>query len=249
MLRRYFVVNQKLTTCFASARLRSHRPRGIECSAVCRIGHADPQDIQEIASLRIIILTCSLHRALLSRATKLRSASCLVSKAEDQMDRRLFIATASTAAVALAVPAAAQESGAKSLPEHFAATLSAHDIAAFAALFADDFVNHQVSAAAPAPPPDKSPKQAAVGFFAARLAGIPDLQVAIEATVASNDMVSASFIYTGTHGGTLFGIAPTGRPLRFTSCDIFRVKNGQCAEHWGMGDIAGVLAQLRGNHP
>ena len=45
------------------------------------------------------------------------------------------------------------------------------------------------------------------------------------------------------------GIAPTGRPLRFTSCDIFRVKNGQCAEHWGMGDIAGVLAQLRGNHP
>ena len=165
------------------------------------------------------------------------------------MDRRLFIATASTAAVALAVPAAAQESGAKSLPEHFAATLSAHDIPAFAALFADDYVNHQVSAAAPSPPPDKSPKQAAVGFFAARLAGIPDLQVAIEATVASNDMVAASFIYTGTHGGTLFGIAPTGRPLRFTSCDIFRVKNGQCTEHWGMGDIAGVLAQLRGSHP
>jgi SnoaL-like domain len=114
------------------------------------------------------------------------------------MDRRLFIATASTAAVALAVPAAAQESGAKSLPEHFAATLSAHDIPAFAALFADDYVNHQVSAAAPSPPPDKSPKQATVGFFAARLAGIPDLQVAIEATVASNDMVAASFIYTGT---------------------------------------------------
>jgi hypothetical protein len=27
------------------------------------------------------------------------------------------------------------------------------------------------------------------------------------------------------------------------------VKNGQCAEHWGMGDIAGVLAQLRASHP
>jgi len=145
------------------------------------------------------------------------------------------------------MPAVAQESGAKSLPERFAATLSAHDIAAFAALFADDYVNHQVSAAAPPPPPDKSPKQATVGFFAARLAGIPDLQVAIEATVASNDMVAASFIYTGTHGGTLFGIG--GRPLRFTSCDIFRMENGQCAEHWGMVDIAGVLAQLRGNHP
>jgi len=165
------------------------------------------------------------------------------------MDRRLFIAAASTATFALAVPAVAQESGAKSLPEHFASTLSAHDISSFAALFADDYVNHQVSAAAPPPPPDKSPKQATVGFFAARLAGIPDLQVAVEATVASNDMVAASFVYTGIHTGTLFGVAPTGRSLRFTSCDIFRVKNGQCAEHWGMGDIAGVLAQLRGSHP
>jgi predicted ester cyclase len=165
------------------------------------------------------------------------------------MDRRLFVATASTAAFTLVAPTVAQESGAKSLPERFAATLSSHDIAAFAALFADDYANHQVSAAAPTPLPDKSHKQITVGFFAARLAGIPDLRVAIEATVASNDMVAASFIYIGTHGGTYFGIAPTGRPLRFTSCDIFRVKNGQCVEHWGMGDIAGVLAQLRGSHP
>jgi hypothetical protein len=42
---------------------------------------------------------------------------------------------------------------------------------------------------------------------------------------------------------------PVRRPLRFTSCDIFRVKNEQCAEHWGMGDIAGVLAQLRASPP
>jgi hypothetical protein len=52
------------------------------------------------------------------------------------MDRRLFIATASTATFALAVPAVAQEGGVKSLPEHFASTLSAHYILFFAALFA-----------------------------------------------------------------------------------------------------------------
>jgi predicted ester cyclase len=57
--------------------------------------------------------------------------------------------------------------------------------------------------------------------------------------------VAASFVYTGTHGGPLFGIAPTGRHLRFTSCDIFRVSGGRIVEHWGMGDIAGVLAQIR----
>ena len=166
------------------------------------------------------------------------------------MNRRFLItAAAAAAAGGLAVPTMAQEPGAKLLPNRIAETLSSHDIAAFATLFAEDYVNHQMSAAAPAPPPDRSPKQATVGFFAARLAGIPDLKVAVETTVASNDMVAASFVYTGTHGGTYFGIAPTGRPLRFTSCDIFRVKNGQCAEHWGMGDIAGVLAQLRASHP
>ena len=163
------------------------------------------------------------------------------------MNRR-FLITAAAAGV-LAMPTMAQETGAKLLPKRFAETLSSHDIAAFATFFAEDYVNHQMSAAAPAPPPGRSPKQATVGFFAARLAGIPDLKVAVETTVASNDMVAASFVYTGTHGGTYFGIAPTGRPLRFTSCDIFRVKNGQCAEHWGMGDIAGVLAQLRASHP
>jgi predicted ester cyclase len=63
--------------------------------------------------------------------------------------------------------------------------------------------------------------------------------------VADKDRVAASFVYTGTHKGTYFGVPPTGRTIRFTSCDIFRVQEGQIAEHWGMGDIAGVLAQLR----
>jgi predicted SnoaL-like aldol condensation-catalyzing enzyme len=31
-----------------------------------------------------------------------------------------------------------------------------------------------------------------------------------------------------------------------TSCDIFRLADGKIAEHWGMGDVAGVLAQLKG---
>ena len=161
------------------------------------------------------------------------------------MNRRHLIAGAATAAGALAIPALAQDDIVRSLLERFTATLSSHDIAAFAALFAEDYVNHQMSAAAPAPPAGKSPKQATVDFFTARLVGIPDLHVAVEASVVSNDRMAASFVYTGTHGGTYFGIAPTHRPLRFTSCDIFLVRNDRIVEHWGMGDIAGILAQLR----
>ncbi len=144
------------------------------------------------------------------------------------------------------VDAANAQSGPQVLAERFASTLSAHDIDAFAALFAPDYVNHQVSAAAPAPAAHVTPKQGSVAFFKARLTGLPDLKVTIEAMVADKDHVAASFVYTGTHKGLYFGVAPTGRTLRFTSCDIFRVRDNLIVEHWGMGDIAGVLAQLRG---
>ena len=161
------------------------------------------------------------------------------------MDRRSLIAAA-LAGSAIALPAAPQPAdGPRSLAERFAATLSAHDIAGFAALLADDYVNHQMSAAAPPPATGKTAKQATVDFFTARLTGIPDLQVATEVVMTSPGMVAASFVYTGTHSGPLFGVAPTGRKLRFTSCDIFAVRNERIAEHWGMGDIAGVLAQIR----
>jgi predicted ester cyclase len=162
------------------------------------------------------------------------------------MDRRALMTGAALAGSTLALPAVAQDADSSlSVAKRFAATLSGHDITAFAALFADDYVNHQVSAAAPPPAAGKAPKQATVEFFAARLTGIPDLQVAVEAVVSSPEKVAASFVYTGTHGGPLFGVAPTGRRLRFSSCDIFALRNGLIVEHWGMGDIAGVLAQIR----
>lgn len=163
------------------------------------------------------------------------------------MGRRWVLALLGAGA-ALGVPRIATASAAspRELAHQFAATLSAHDIDAFAALFAEDYVNHQKSAAAPPPAAGVTPKQGSVAFFAARLKGIPDLKVAIEVLVASKDHFAASFVYTGTHQGVLFGVPPTGKSLRFTSCDIFRVARGKIAEHWGMGDVAGVLARIKG---
>lgn len=161
------------------------------------------------------------------------------------MERRTLLAAgAALASGAISSRSLAQDATA-SLPDRFAAALSAHDMTAFAALFAEDYVNHQSSAAAPPPAGGKSQKQGSVDFFAARLAGMPDLQVTVEASVIAADRAAASFVYAGTHDGVYFGIAPTHRKLRFTSCDIFAVKNGLLSEHWGMGDIAGILAQLR----
>ena len=161
------------------------------------------------------------------------------------MRRRTLIAGAALIGAApLVVRAAIADSA--SIAERFAQTLSAHDMDAFSALFAEGYVNHQVSAAAPPPPPGVRPKAAVVAFFAARLKGLPDLKVSIQASLAAGDKEAASFLYEGTQQGPLYGVAPTGKHLSFTSCDIFRLADGRIAEHWGMGDIAGVLAQLKG---
>ena len=162
------------------------------------------------------------------------------------MDRRTVVAGLVMGGCGVMAAEAAEPQSINPVVAAFAQSLSAHDMDAFAALFADDYVNHQTSAAAPPPAAGVSAKQGSVAFFAARLKGLPDLSVAIEASLASEDMAAASFVYTGTHQGTYFGVAPTGKSLRFTSCDIFRIRNGKIAEHWGMGDIAGQLAQIKG---
>lgn len=161
------------------------------------------------------------------------------------MQRRTLILSGAALVATAPLVVRTATTASPSIVEKFAQTLSAHDIDAFAALFADDYVNHQSSAAAH-PPAGLPAKTATVNFFAARLKGLPDLKVTIQASLAEGDKEAASFLYEGTQTGPLYGVAPTGKHLSFTSCDIFRVADGKIAEHWGMGDIAGVLAQLKG---
>jgi predicted SnoaL-like aldol condensation-catalyzing enzyme len=160
------------------------------------------------------------------------------------MRRRTLIAGAALIGATPLVSRAAMAANV-SMAESFARTLTDHNLNAFAALFAEDYVNHQASAAAPAPR-GVLPKAATVGFFDARLTAIPDLKVTIQQSLAEGDLVAASFAYEGTHKGDYLGFEPTHKRLFFTSCDIFRVSGGKIVEHWGMGDIAGVLAQLKG---
>ena len=161
------------------------------------------------------------------------------------MRRRNFVAGGALAGAATLLGGEAEAADA-TIARRFADALTARNLDAFADLFADSYVNHQTSAAAPPPPSGVTAKAATVAFFAARLKALPDLRVSIQTTVAEADKVGASFVYEGTQEGPLYGIQPTHKRLWFTSCDIFRVADGKIVEHWGMGDIAGVVAQMRG---
>ena len=151
------------------------------------------------------------------------------------MDRRTVMKGLAIAGSGMVSAAAAQSGAENPLIAAFAKTLSAHDIDGFAALFTEDYVNHQMSAAAPKPAPGVSAKQATVGFFAARLKGLPDLSVATEVSFASDDMAAASFVYTGTHQGEYFGVAPTNpcasRPAIFSA---FVTARSRSIGEWGI---------------
>lgn len=153
-------------------------------------------------------------------------------------------------AVAAAAPmlggAAASDAAAREVGEAFARTLNAHDLGAFGALFAPDYLNHQRSAAATPPPAGLTGRQMVIALFADRLRALPDLTVTVEHLLSGADGVAASYVYEGTQRGAYLGQPATGRRLRFTSCDIFRLRGGLIVEHWGMSDIAGALAQIRG---
>ena len=124
-------------------------------------------------------------------------------------DRRLVLALIGAGA-ALGVPGVAMASAAspRDLAREFAATLSAHDIDGFAALFAEDYINHQNSAAAPPPAAGVTPVKAtvvargAVASTAARPSVLPSVTVVTGAWCSAvvpvswvvSDRVSMSWI-------------------------------------------------------
>ncbi len=84
-------------------------------------------------------------------------------------------------------------------------------------------------------------KQRIAGFRA----GLPDLHLVVERMIAEGDQVAFRIHITGTHDGTLLGVAPTHRQVTITATDILRFdERGQIAEHWGNLDELGLLRQI-----
>jgi steroid delta-isomerase-like uncharacterized protein len=72
----------------------------------------------------------------------------------------------------------------------------------------------------------------------------PDDHHTIEDLVAEGDKVVVRTTHTGTHQGSFFGLAPTGKHIANTSIHIFRIASGQIVEVWGNRDDLGLLQQL-----
>jgi len=72
----------------------------------------------------------------------------------------------------------------------------------------------------------------------------PDFHNEIEELIAEDDRVVARLTYSGTHRGTLFGMAGTGRRIRYDGIAIFTIRGGRIALAFVLGDVDGLKRQL-----
>ena len=117
--------------------------------------------------------------------------------------------------------------------------LNQGDVAGFASLLADDFVEYEET---PGIPPTKAGVQE---FFRMQLAAFPDTRMSIEDLIAGGDKVVARVRYSGTQTGEFMGIPATGKSVDVALIDIFGMgSDGLVHEHWGVMDALGLMQQL-----
>jgi len=115
---------------------------------------------------------------------------------------------------------------------------------AFEALMDPEFVNRSAASGAP-----DGPESLWNTFHTVLRPALSGLSVVIHDQVCEGDKVTTRKTINGTHSGTFMGIDPTGRAVAIDVIDIVRVKDGRCAEHWGINTLAAVLAQLKQASP
>jgi len=82
-------------------------------------------------------------------------------------------------------------------------------------------------------------------FFDAAFKAIPDWRYTLKQIVADGDRVWIYGTYSGTHSSAPWlGIPASGRSFAIDAVDIFRLQDGQLAEHWDVMDVYRLFKQL-----
>jgi predicted ester cyclase len=72
----------------------------------------------------------------------------------------------------------------------------------------------------------------------------PDGRVEVQDIIAEGDRVMARLRTTGTHKGSMNGVAATNKKIDVLGFDEVLFRNGKAAEHWGVIDQLGMMKQL-----
>jgi predicted ester cyclase len=70
----------------------------------------------------------------------------------------------------------------------------------------------------------------------------------LDEVLTAGDRVITRVTLTGTHVGDFMGVAPTGRPVTWTTTEVWRVAGGRLVERWAQDDLLGLRDQLFAEH-
>jgi predicted ester cyclase len=118
--------------------------------------------------------------------------------------------------------------------------LSGHDLSVLESILRDDYVDHDPGNIQGEEAGIEGAKQDVTAF----VTGLPDMRVTIGDLIGEGDYVTVRGVLEGTHQGELFGIPATGKPIRVSAMQMFRLDNGRIAEAWLELDRVGMLQQL-----
>jgi steroid delta-isomerase-like uncharacterized protein len=104
-------------------------------------------------------------------------------------------------------------------------------------LIATTYVNHNM----PTPVPGPDGFKMVVGMFRT---AFPDLHITLEDVLGEGDKVATRGYFTGTHKGDFNGIPATGKKVKVSYSDLWRVQNGKATENWVQIDMMGLMQQL-----
>ena len=75
-------------------------------------------------------------------------------------------------------------------------------------------------------------------------AGLPDAHMDLRHVATEADTAVFAWNARATHTGELFGIAPTGRDVRWSGLSVVDISDGRVTAEWGEEDALGFLRQL-----
>jgi steroid delta-isomerase-like uncharacterized protein len=106
-------------------------------------------------------------------------------------------------------------------------------------IVADDFVEHEEL-----PPGIPQGKEAPRALMTMMRGAFPDFHAAVEEMLQDGNKVITRARFSGTHEGEFMGIPPTGKRFDIPVIDIVEFRDGKAIAHWGVMDMAGMMAQL-----
>jgi steroid delta-isomerase-like uncharacterized protein len=104
---------------------------------------------------------------------------------------------------------------------------------------AEDIIEHR--------PGVMSGRNSTIQFLQSLAKAFPDFHTNIDQILAEGDKVVVFTTTNGTQQGEFIfapGIPPTGKQVSFKTADMYRISNGQIAEHWDVIEILDLMTQI-----